>query len=52
MDCRNRSRSSNCYSSYCMSLLIRYRSLEQDTLTGKVVAALRNEFGGHAVEKK
>jgi len=35
-----------------MSLLMRYRSLEQDTFTGKVVAALRNEFGGHAVEKK
>lgn len=35
-----------------MSLLMRYRSLEEDTFTGKVVAALRNEFGGHAVEKK
>lgn len=35
-----------------MSLLMRYRSLENDTFTGKVVAALRNEFGGHAVEKK
>ncbi|MEJ9233038.1 decarboxylating 6-phosphogluconate dehydrogenase [Peribacillus butanolivorans] len=34
-----------------MSLLMRYRSLENDTFTGKVVAALRNEFGGHAVEK-
>jgi 6-phosphogluconate dehydrogenase (decarboxylating) len=34
-----------------MSLLMRYRSLEQDTFTGKVVAALRSEFGGHAVEK-
>ncbi|KAB7706703.1 decarboxylating 6-phosphogluconate dehydrogenase [Bacillus aerolatus] len=34
-----------------MSLLMRYRSLEDDTFTGKVVAALRNEFGGHAVEK-
>jgi 6-phosphogluconate dehydrogenase len=34
-----------------MSLLMRYRSLETDTFTGKVVAALRNEFGGHAVEK-
>lgn len=33
-----------------MSLLMRYRSLETDTFTGKVVAALRNEFGGHAVE--
>ncbi len=35
-----------------MSLLMRYRSLDDDTFTGKVVAALRNEFGGHAVEKK
>lgn len=34
-----------------LSLLMRYRSLESDTFTGKVVAALRNEFGGHAVEK-
>ncbi|QGQ44561.1 phosphogluconate dehydrogenase (NAD(+)-dependent, decarboxylating) [Metabacillus sediminilitoris] len=35
-----------------MSLLMRYRSLEDDTFTGKIVAALRNEFGGHAVEKE
>jgi 6-phosphogluconate dehydrogenase len=35
-----------------MSLLMRYRSLEDDTFTGKVVAALRNEFGGHEVIKK
>ncbi|MGY3716800.1 phosphogluconate dehydrogenase (NAD(+)-dependent, decarboxylating) [Sutcliffiella cohnii] len=34
-----------------MSLLMRYRSLDNDTFTGKVVAALRNEFGGHVVEK-
>ncbi|MCL6517264.1 phosphogluconate dehydrogenase (NAD(+)-dependent, decarboxylating) [Alicyclobacillus sp.] len=34
-----------------LSLLMRYRSLEDDTFTGKVVAALRNEFGGHAVER-
>ncbi|WP_136607742.1 phosphogluconate dehydrogenase (NAD(+)-dependent, decarboxylating) [Paenibacillus dokdonensis] len=34
-----------------LSLLMRYRSLENDTFTGKVVAALRNEFGGHAVIK-
>ncbi|OKP87099.1 6-phosphogluconate dehydrogenase [Paenibacillus helianthi] len=32
-----------------LSLLMRYRSLEDDTFHGKVVAALRNEFGGHAV---
>lgn len=34
-----------------MSLLMRYRSQENDTFTGKVVAALRNEFGGHATVK-
>lgn len=34
-----------------MSLLMRYRSMETDTFTGKVVAALRNEFGGHSTEK-
>ncbi len=32
-----------------LSLLMRYRSLEDDTFSGKIVAALRNEFGGHAV---
>lgn len=32
-----------------MSLLMRYRSLDEDTFHGKVVAALRNEFGGHSV---
>jgi len=35
-----------------MSLLMRYRSQEEDTFSGKVVAALRNQFGGHAVERK
>ena len=35
-----------------LSLMMRFRSLEEDTFSGKVVAALRNEFGGHAVEKK
>ncbi|PMC37887.1 6-phosphogluconate dehydrogenase (decarboxylating) [Bacillus sp. UMB0899] len=34
-----------------LALLMRYRSLSTDTFTGKVVSALRNEFGGHAVEK-
>lgn len=32
-----------------LSLFMRYRSLSEDTFHGKVVAALRNEFGGHAV---
>jgi 6-phosphogluconate dehydrogenase len=35
-----------------LSLMMRYRSLQEDTFSGKIVAALRNEFGGHAVEKK
>jgi len=30
----------------------RYRSMQDDTFTGKVVAALRNGFGGHAIDKK
>jgi len=32
------------------SVFIRYRSEQEDTFAGKVVAALRNEFGGHEVE--
>lgn len=32
-----------------LSLLMRYRSLQEDTFSGKIIAALRNEFGGHAV---
>lgn len=35
-----------------LSLMMRYRSLEDDTFAGKIVAALRNEFGGHALIKK
>lgn len=35
-----------------MSLMMRYRSLDEDTFSGKVVATLRNEFGGHSVVKK
>lgn len=34
-----------------LSLMMRYRSLQDDTFSGKIIAALRNEFGGHAVEK-
>lgn len=33
------------------SLFIRFRSEQVDTFSGKVVAALRNQFGGHAIEK-
>lgn len=34
------------------SVFARYRSKQHDTYTGKVVAALRNGFGGHGVYKK
>ena len=34
------------------SLFVRNRSEQEESFSGKVVAALRNEFGGHAVEKK
>jgi|SRR5690554_3387798 len=34
------------------SLFTRYRSFQDDTFSGKVIAALRNEFGGHEVTKK
>ena len=34
-----------------LSVIMRYRSLTEDTFSGKLVAALRNEFGGHAVVK-
>ena len=33
-----------------LSLLMRFRSRQEDTFAGKVIAALRNEFGGHAVK--
>jgi 6-phosphogluconate dehydrogenase len=34
-----------------LSLLMRLRSRQPDSFGGKVIAALRNEFGGHAVQK-
>jgi 6-phosphogluconate dehydrogenase len=34
-----------------LSLLMRFRSRQPDTFSGKVIAALRNEFGGHAVKQ-
>lgn len=34
------------------SLMARFRSEQEDTFSAKVVASLRNEFGGHAVVKK
>lgn len=35
-----------------LSLMARNRSLETDTFSGKVVASLRNQFGGHGVISK
>lgn len=35
-----------------LSLLMRYRSLDDDSFSGKVVSALRNQFGGHAMDMK
>jgi 6-phosphogluconate dehydrogenase len=34
-----------------LSLLARLRSRQADSFSAKVIAALRNEFGGHAVKK-
>ena len=33
-----------------LSLLMRFRSRQPDAFSAKVIAALRNEFGGHAVQ--
>ena len=35
-----------------MSLLARFRSRQEDSFGAKVIAALRHEFGGHAVQTK
>jgi 6-phosphogluconate dehydrogenase len=35
-----------------LSLFARYASRQQDSFSAKVIAALRNEFGGHAVRKE
>ncbi|UCD43769.1 MAG: decarboxylating 6-phosphogluconate dehydrogenase [Candidatus Bathyarchaeota archaeon] len=35
-----------------LSLFMRFRSRQEDTFAGKVVAAIRREFGGHAVKEK
>jgi 6-phosphogluconate dehydrogenase len=35
-----------------MSLLARFRSRQEDSFSAKVIAALRNEFGGHAVKSE
>jgi 6-phosphogluconate dehydrogenase len=34
-----------------LSLLMRFRSRQEDSFSAKVIAALRNEFGGHSVQK-
>jgi len=36
----------------CAALLARYRSRQSDSFSGKLVAALRREFGGHEVKRK
>jgi 6-phosphogluconate dehydrogenase len=35
-----------------LSLFARFASRQEDSFSAKVVAALRNEFGGHAVKKE
>ena len=35
-----------------LSLMRRFRSRQEDTFADRVLAALRNEFGGHAVKEK
>jgi 6-phosphogluconate dehydrogenase len=35
-----------------LSLFTRFRSRQDDSFSGKVLAALRNEFGGHAVKTR
>lgn len=40
------------FETIAMSFAARLRSRQEDTFAGKVVAALRNEFGGHAVVEK
>jgi 6-phosphogluconate dehydrogenase len=35
-----------------LSLLTRFRSRQEDSFSAKVIAALRNEFGGHAVKSE
>jgi 6-phosphogluconate dehydrogenase len=35
-----------------LALALRYRTRQKESFAGKMVSALRNEFGGHEVEKK
>jgi len=34
-----------------MSLLARFVSRQEESFSAKIIAALRNEFGGHAIKK-
>ena len=34
-----------------LSLMTRFRSRQEQSFSGKVVAALRKQFGGHAVKR-
>ncbi len=34
------------------ALFVRYRSHQSNTFSARLIAALRNEFGGHAVKEK
>ena len=36
----------------CLALLMRYRSRQEDSFAGRVIAALRREFGGHGVRRR
>ena len=35
-----------------LAVMMRHRSLQDDGFAGRLLAALRHEFGGHAIEKK
>jgi 6-phosphogluconate dehydrogenase len=35
-----------------LALFTRFASREQELFAGKLISALRNEFGGHAVHRK
>ncbi|HLI51747.1 MAG TPA: hypothetical protein VKU87_08120, partial [Thermomicrobiaceae bacterium] len=35
-----------------LSLMARFRSRQEDSFSAKVIAALRHQFGGHAVKEE
>ncbi len=43
---------SRCLPAITASLFARFASRQEDSPQMKMIAALRNQFGGHAVEKK